>query len=105
MGKGTDKLPLQIKVISQNNFLESILKYKTLNLGDLYYVTNPTLISKIKKNSNTTIITRVGGERLIRRSIADSVKQFLGFHHFPWHLLAAEVICIIFRHQKRHLTG
>lgn len=58
MGKGTDKLPLQIKVISQNNFLESILKYKTLNLGDLYYVTNPTLISKIKKNSNTTIITR-----------------------------------------------
>ena len=49
MGKGTDKLPLQIKVISQNNFLESILKYKTLNLGDLYYVTNPTLISKIKK--------------------------------------------------------
>lgn len=71
MGKGTDKLPLQIKVISQNNFLESILKYKTLNLGDLYYVTNPTLISKIKKNSNTTIITRVGGERLIRRSIAD----------------------------------
>lgn len=49
MGKGTDKLPLQIKVISQNNFLESILKYKTLNQGDLYYVTNPTLISKIKK--------------------------------------------------------
>lgn len=105
MGKGTDKLPLQIKVISQNNFLESILKYKTLNLGDLYYVTNPTLISKIKKNSNTTIITRVGGERLTRRSIADSVKQLLGFHHLPWHLLAAEVICIIFRHQKRHLTG
>lgn len=45
---------------------------------------------------------RVGNERLTG-ALVKPVKEILGFQLLPWHhchLLAAEAICIIYRHQK-----